>query len=1002
MKILKTRFVLLLSVFFLTAMMIHAQMVVSGNVTDPDGFAVADAIVEVQSSPDISTLTDIEGNYTLTIPASAAEDGMVNLVISSLDMDENVQSIAYQEGNVSQDIAFASSSQTLTEVVAVGYGTIDENLATSAVDVVDEEEFNRGYIANADQLIQGKVAGVQISSSGSPQGGSAVRIRGGSSLSASNDPLIIVDGLPLDTGQGISFLNPNDIESVSVLKDAASTSIYGARGANGVIIYTTKKGSKKDLSVNVSSQFTINTRPYSYNQLSSGSYQDLVNNTDWDALGLPQPNMLGVYNTPNDPSSGTTIYDTNWMDQILDDSFSSTYSLSVGGNLWDKVPTRLSTSYTGNNGMLVTSKYQRWVVSLSMNPTFFDNTLKVNVNANTTSERFRFADQGQISTALNFDPTKPVRYSGLPYGNGYFEWLKPNGEKLDNAPSNPYAALIQANNTQFSHRYFGNIQLDYTLPFFRDMRLVVNGGLDQDIWHGSNNREAGAVSSHQNAQGVFVGNIEDYNGYGENKVLDTYFVYNKDINDLNLEFTGGYSYQKFFKRSYNTGNLTDVGNLGNRVEYPDANNYYNIGFFGRLNLNYMNKYLLYMNLRYDGSNKFGPDNRWELFPGVSFGWVMSKEKFLQDVDFINNLKFRASFGKVGNQSVPAFQFLPLYNVGNSNSAYPIGNNTYLPIYPQYYNTDLKWETTNDWNFGIDYAVWNRRLEGSFDYYNKTTKDLLSNVNLPSGSNFANEGLVNLGEFEAEGIDIGLNIDALKKTDMNLNFGFNASYNTRTVNELAGGNQVAVGGIGGLIGQDISYYEEGYSPNSFWVFKQVYDSNGRPIQGAYVDMNDDNVINQEDRYYYKNPWPKWSYGFNATFDYKNFNFNMSWRAQTGNYIYNNLAANNTFLSSLPGSFSYNSNITDDYYATGFLQKDVKSMQSDYWIENGSFLKLDNLSMSYTVRNFINVDTSLTISLAGNNLLIITDSTAEDPEVYGGIYYNLYPRPRMYVLGFNLNL
>ncbi len=998
MKIFKTKFVSILSVFLLTLMTVQAQMVVTGNVTDPDGFSVSDAVVEVVSNPDISTFTDIDGNYSLSIPASAATDGQVEIRISSISMDDMVQTLDYQEGGeLVQDFAFSNDSRTLSEVVAVGYGTIRKELATSAVEVIDTEGFNKGYVTNSDQLIQGKVAGVQISSSGSPQGGSTIRIRGGASLSASNDPLIIIDGLPLETGQGVSFLNPNDIESVSVLKDAASTAIYGARGANGVIIYTTKKGSKNKVSVNYNSQYSFNSMPYDYNQLSSGQYQDLLNNTDWAAVGLPNPNMLGVYNRPNDPSSGVSIYNTNWMDEVLKDAFSTNHNLSLKGNLFQKVPVRLSTAYTGNNGMLVTSKYQRWLLSLAANPSFFNNTLKVNINANTSSERFRFADEGQISAALRFDPTKPVRYDGLSRGNGYFEWLKPNGEILDNAPANPYAALVQTNKTQFSRRYFGNIQLDYTFPFLTDLRFIINGGMDEDHWRGTNNKEVGAVSSFLNGNGQ----LENYNGFALNKSLDTYFVYNKGINNLDMEFTAGYSYQTFYKREFNTGNRVDPANAPARIGYPDNNNYTMVGFFGRLNFNYLSKYLLYINFRYDGTSKFSKDNRWQSFPGVSFGWVMSKEEFMQGITFVNNLKLRASFGVTGNQSVPAYQFLPLYNLGNTQSAYPIGDQSYIPVYPLYYSPNLKWETTNDWNIGLDYTIWNRRIEGSFDYYNKTTKDLLASVNIPAGSNFANIGLVNLGEFEAEGVDIGLSVDAIQKEYMNLNFGFNASYNKREVLQLGDSERVAVDGIGGLIGQNITYHNEGYSPNAFWVFKQVYDANGRPIQGAYVDRNGDNVINDEDRYYYKNPWPKWSYGFNTTFNYKDFSFNMSWRAQTGNYIYNNLKSNHTFLSEVPGSFGYNSNITDDYYSNGFIQKDVKPMQSDYFIENGSFLKLDNLTLAYDIRNFISPNNSLTVSLSGNNLLIITDSTAEDPEVYNGIYYNLYPRPRMYVLGFNLN-
>ncbi len=1004
MKILKTKLVWSFPVFLLALFIVQAQMVISGTVTDPDGFSVPDAMVELASNSEISTLSDLDGNYSLSIPESEAVDGQVTLLISSLEMDDVQMTLPYQEGGVVQDLSFANNSKSLTELVAVGYGTVKKELTTSAVAVVDEEDFNKGFVTNAGQLIQGKVAGVQIVSDGSPQGGNTIRIRGGGSLSASQDPLIIIDGLPLDTGQDVSFLNPNDIESVSVLKDAASTAIYGNRGANGVIIYTTKKGSKdKGVKVNYSSQFTFNTMPYDYDNLSGSELTSLIENTNWANNGLTNPyDNLGVQEIFGDASSPRQYYNTNWMDEILNESFSSSHNLSLGGNLFNRIPTRFSTGYTGNNGVLITSKYQRAIASVSMNPTFFDNTLKVNVNANASSEKFNFADQGQISNAYSFDPTKPVRYDGLGFGNGYFEWADPDsGNAYGLAPVNPYAALVQKNNEQNSKRYYGNVQLDYNFPFLRDLRFVINGGLDVDKWQGVDNVMQGARSSYSPSTNVYVGNIVGFNGLGQNKLLDTYFVYNRAFNKFNMELTAGYSYQDFYRRSYNSGNQTDPTNPEARTIFDENRTYINIGYFGRANFDFQGKYLFNVNIRYDGTSKFGPDNQFEWFPGVSAAWVMSKENFMSSSSFVNNLKWRASYGRTGNQSIPAYQFIPLYGYGNSQSAYQFGNQSFIPWYPRFYNRGLKWETTDDWNVGLDYTIWGKRLSGSFDYYNKKTNDLLAEVNIAPGSNFANQGFTNQGDFTSEGFEALIQIEAIQKENMNLSFAYNAGYNTRKVNSLGDGGIVAVGGIGGLIGQNISYHQVGESPNSFYVYEQVFDANGRPLEGVYVDRNNDGIINADDRYFSGNPFPKWTMGFNTNFTYKDFGFAMNWRAQLGHEIYNNLKAGNSFLSNISGTGDWSGNVSEGIYDTGFVNKAVEIMQSDYFIEDGTFVKLDNLALSYNFRNLIGDGTSLSVNLSGNNLWIISDSDALDPEVYDGIYNNLYPRPRMYVLGFNLN-
>ncbi len=992
----------LTSLVFLFGMIFAlAQMTVTGSVQDAGGNPVAGATVKVVGNDAISATSDLEGNYALQVPATAAVNGQVSISVIN-NGETEMKTFAYAEGgSTDQVFTFNTGSKTkLADVVVVGYGGVKKQLATGAIDIVSSDKFNEGYVSNADQLIQGKVAGVQITSDGSPQGGAVIRIRGGSSLNASNDPLIIVDGLPLDTGTGVSFLNPNDIESVSILKDASATAIYGTRGANGVILYTTKKGSKGDWKYNYNAQFTLNTMPYSFNQLSGSEYRNLISNTNWSAYGLNDPSSnLGVWADPNNHSLGRVYYDTNWIDEIMGNTLSTMHSLSVNGNAFNRIPTRISGNYTSNPGMLMTSNYQREVLSLAMSPSFFDNSLKVNLTANTSHENFRFADAGQIGSALGFDPTKPVMYDGISFGNGFFEWTDTSGNYINLASANPVGVLSQTHNIQSQNRYFGNLELDYKFFFFKDLRAVVRGGFDQLIWNGNNNVDIGARSVTDN--GNLIGRKERYNGLRENKSLDAYLVYKHDYNGWVTELTGGYAYQKLFSRNYNTGNVYSSSNPVHYVDYPYAENYTTVGFFGRFNLSVDEKYLLNVNYRYDGTSKFGEKYRWESFPGVSVGWVLSKEDFLKDNTLINNLKLRASFGRTGNQSVPSYGYLSLYYQGNSQSMYYFGNNAYLPIYPSYYNDNLRWETTSDWDLGFDYGLLDNKFSGSFDVYYKKTEDLLSFVNVAPGANFANQGWTNKGDFTTKGFEFLLNYKPIKTQDMDLGFSYNLSYNKREITSLGNGGQVAVGGINGLIGQNITYHEVGQSPNAFWVFEQVYDSNGKPMEGVFVDRNGDGLLNDNDRYYNKDPFPKFVMGLRTDFRYKSFDFAMNWRAHLGNYVYNNLAANNTFLSNIPSSSNFASNITSDYFDTNFIQKDVRTMQSDYFIENGSFVKLDNVTLGYNFSEVFGKGTSFKVSLSGNNLLIITDSKVKDPEVYDGIYYNLYPRARMYVVGLNFN-
>jgi len=1003
-----------------------AQMTVSGNITDAQGLPVIENEVSVVGNESIKTQTDLNGDYTLTIPASAAQNGKVS-VISKYDGAEKINSFDYVEGsNATQSFAFTSEikEEKLKEVVAVGYGSIKREVATGAVDVVKADGFQKGYVSNADQLIQGKVAGVVITSDGSPQGGSAIRIRGGSSLNAKNDPLIILDGLPLDSGVGIGFLNPNDIESVSVLKDASATAIYGTRGSNGVIIYTTKKGGKGDWKVNYNAQFSINTIPNTYDVLSAADYTNLVRNTNWGAVtDANNPvNFLGVANDPSNPfTGGRTLYDTDWLDQILNNSMSTMHNITFSGNAFNRIPTRISAGYTGNNGTLITSKYERLTTSLALNPTFFNNTLKVNVNVNAIHDKTRYADTGQISNALAFDPTKPVYQSGLPFGNGFFEWTNPtatgtnpNNYYLNLSTHNPVAALKQKNEVQPSNRYFGNVELDYKLWFFPDVRAVVRAGIDQEIWNREITTDFGSLNGYNggvaNTSNRFIGSSEYKHGINENKSLDAYLNYDHTFNELKVDITGGYAYQKFYNRYYESGNYNDPNyNLRNEIDktsYDFSKNYITVGFFGRANLVYKDRYLLTANYRYDGTSRFGKNYRWESFPGISVGWIVSKEGFWGQNSNINTLKIRAAYGKVGNQSIDSYQFIPLYGLGSPQSQYFFGVDAngnpkgYNPLFPKYYNDQLRWETTSDYNAGIDYGILNNKITGSFDVYYKKTEDLLARVAIAPGANFANKDVDNLGDFTNKGIEMSINYKAIDTEKLNLDFNFNASFNEREVTRLGNGSNQGVADIG--FSQSINYNAVGQSPETFWLYEQVYDANEKPIEGVFVDRNNDGTINDDDRYFGGNPFPKFTFGLRTNLSYGNFDFTMNWRANLKFDIYDQLSASNVYLKNINNADNnFLVNISDNYNDVLFNQSSIFNRESDYFVRDGSFLKLDNVTLGYNFKEAFGKGTSCRISASGNNLLIITESDVIDPEQFNGIYNTPYPRARIYTLGLNLN-
>ncbi|MDR0232003.1 MAG: SusC/RagA family TonB-linked outer membrane protein [Dysgonamonadaceae bacterium] len=977
---------------------------VSGTVVDVSGEPTIGASVVVKGTT-IGTVTDLDGNFQLSDVA-----GNAVLVISYVGY-------ITQEISVSKPsplkIVLKEDAKLLEELVVIGYGAVRRQDATGAVELLTVKDMNKGPIVTADNLITGRMPGVQVIPNGNPGTGSQIRIRGGASLDASNDPLIVVDGLPLRDAS-ISQINPNDIESFTVLKDASATAIYGSRASNGVILITTKKGGDGKWKFNLDLQTSVITLPWKVEALSQPDFIKAVENFSESSAA-----MLGW---------NGKMYNTNWQDQIFENQIGTNANFSAFGKVADFMPARVTIGYNNTPGLLITSGYQRGNASVSLTPTFFNKTLKVEFNANGSFEKYRKADEGAIGTAIFFDPTKPVFVTENgkrdPNGKylGYFEWGADYGDN-DNysynnlAPRNPVAMLREVDHTSEVKKLWGNIQFDYSIPFVDGLRAVLNLGLQTEDWNeDSRTNKIAATIQSVNGKNTPLGREWHNNGKSTNQLLDFYLNYNKQLTDaVRLDLTGGYSYQKFNVGSeYNSGDRMMFDNgLLNEEKFKHNTLYTEkvlISFFGRANLSFYEKYLLTLTVRNDHSSMFAPDKRSGVFPSASFAWRAIEESFMKDQDLFSNLKLRLGWGITGQQNlygdekVNINRYLPLYGVGtNTNSQYPMGDQFYFPVYPLAYYSDLKWEETTTYNVGLDFGFMKNRLYGSIDAYYKESKDLLAYIQIPAGVNFANQIFMNSGAFSTKGIELGLTYDIIsnpKKGAFNWNASYNISLNRLKIIDYPEGlsnERVFVSGGGG--GIPIAIFKLNYAPYTYNVFRQVYDEQGNAIEGVFEDLNGDGKIDSKDRYLFHSPNPVANMGLATGMSYKNFDFSMAWRASFGNYIYNQIAAMNSYRQQLNPSGSYLSNIISDKY----LAPDDMKRVSDEWIENGSFLKWDNATLGY---NFNVKDLGMRVYFSAQNILTITKANVNDPEVaiggdQAGVVNNLYPRPRTFLVGLNIN-
>lgn len=980
-----------------------AQNTVDGVVVDSKTKQPLPGVNVIVKGTQTGTSTDFDGKFKL----SKLKNGDV-LVVSFIGYKN--ESVTFT-GQKSLTVSLEEEANLLQEVVVqVGYGSVKKKDATGAVDILTTKDLNKGFNSNAESLLTGRVAGVVVTQGGRPGDGAAIRIRGGSSLGASNDPLIVLDGLPLDNAVAgsngiLAALNPNDIESYSILKDASATAIYGSRGSNGVILITTKKGAKGDVRVSVGTTLTVNSLVKKIDVLSADEFRSFVTTPSNVSMYISDPSRLNRMGTAS----------TVWQDEIFSNSVSLDNNVSVKGALFKKIPTYFSYGHTYVPGILETSKFDRTNTSLKLNPSFFDNHLKVAVNGNFTIEKNRFADQGAISSAITFDPTQAVYDANSPFG-GYFEWFKylPNTTIVDYsyngriplATANPVALLQQRNNTGKAYRYFGNIQLDYKFHFFPDLKATVVGGIDNQ--HG---RGWDEISS-ESKTGFIQNNLVNYGSYSsywqkkKNKLLDSYLNYTKKFGAIDVDVTGGYSYQYFESFGNSTGNVYDTNNTVETQRRVYINPDINLqSYFGRANIGISdNKYLITLNYRRDGSSRFSELHRWGNFPGAAVAWNVSKENFLKDSKSISSLKFRLGWGVTGQQDVAAaYEYIPRYVLGNATAQYQLGNTFYITARPNGYNEDIKWEETTTYNAGIDFGIFSR-LKGNLDVYRKDTKDLLAFVSYPDGANLANSGYRNFGNMRSQGVELGVIYDAIKGEKLNWTINFNANYQDREITALAGDSQSGFQGYptGGFsTGDFIQMQTTGQAPNSFFVYEQVYGTDGKPLEGVYVDRNGDGVINKNDLYHYKKPYADFTFGLMSNLSYKKWDMSMAWRASLGNYIYDDISGSRGYASHSFNEITPLNNISPSFIETGFVNQGGDREFSDYYVKDASFIKLDNISVGYNFSEPFGKSTTARLSFGVQNALIISKYKGIDPEVFSGIDNVIYPRARMYVMNCNVN-
>ncbi len=957
----------------------QGKVSVSGTVLDESGEPVIGLTVLIKGSS-TGTETDIDGHYVISAPSEGT------LVYSCIGYVTQEVKVA---GRSVIDVTVKTDSELLSDAVVIGYGTTAKKDLTGSVATMKTKDFNSGLISTPEQLINGKVSGVQImSSSGSPTAGSTIRIRGGASLNASNDPLIVLDGVPLEIGgiagndgNFLSLINPNDIESITVLKDASSTAIYGSRASNGVILITTKKGASEKIIVNLTSTQSVQWKTKLADML---SYDEFVNVAN--GLGTDYSQYLGSEHT-------------DWNDQIYQAAFGTDNNISVSGQAAKWLPFRASAGYYDQNGILKTDNAKRISGNLNLAPAFFKDYLKFNISLKGAYNRNSFANTSAIWNAATFNPTVPV-YSGSDALGGFYEITSSTGVPDMSAVKNPLGLLRQTDATSDVYRLVGNIDADYRFHFLPDMKFHVTGGYDYATGKGRSFTPATAASAYETKGYLSAyGPAKKYN-----RLFTAYLNYNREIEAIksHVDVTAGYDYQ-YWKATYPAGdNYNAAGESLNQAWTATDNRHALISYYARLSYSWDSRYLLTATIRRDGTSRFSKDTRWGTFPSVALAWRLSEEPFLKNASWMDDLKIRASYGVTGQQDgIGNYNYLPTYWSGTSNSQYIGSDGSYINTYlPSSYVSDLKWETTKSYNLGLDWTFLDNRIQGSFDWYTRKTEDLIATVPAPAGTNFSKMITTNVGNVSSSGIEASVNLVPVKTRDWTWNVGFNATWQNVEITNLTlvDNGEVTKTLTGPTV--DSKYVQvmtEGQAPYSFFVYKQLYGEDGRPIEGAYADLDGNGVININDRYCYHSPAPDWIFGFNTSVSWKKLSVSATFRANVGNYVYNAMAMNTGATETMKYSAPQLSNLSSSYLKTGFT---ARQFWSDYYVENASFLKMDNLTVSYDFGRIKDM-MGLQLSLMMQNVFTITKYTGVDPEISNGFDSSFYPRPRIVSLSLGLN-
>ena len=965
--------------------------VITGKVTDSkDGSGMLGVTISVKGST-AATQSSADGSFKLTVPENAT-----TLVFSFVGFNKQEVSIT---GTNTVNVSLVNSNTGLGEVVVVAYGTRRKTDLTNAVTQVAAKDFQKGNIASSEQLLQGKVAGLEVTTGGgSAGGGSKIRIRGSASLNASNDPLIVIDGVPVE-GNGmagasnlLNTINPNDIESMSVLKDASAAALYGARATNGVIIITTKKGTSKKPVFNFNTKLSIANPHNRVKVLSANQVREIVTATGNNTY-------IGLLGTEN----------TDWQDQIYQNALGFDNNISVSGRhdvtKEFSLPYRLSLGYLSQEGILKTNKFDRFSLAFNLSPKFFKDHLSLNINGKFANTKTRFADEGAIGTAVGFDPTQPVyNKSSNKYG-GFWEW-ELGGSPLGLAPRNPVGMLELQNNKSTLNRFIGNIQADYKLHFFPDLHILVNLGIDNAVTDGLYVRDSVSVLSVLDDQSK--GRYSQYGGKKYSKLADVQLFYQKDLGRGNkFDVLLGQGYQEYMTDTKNYLTYFQDGvteQPGQSLDFPLITEGFAIeSYMGRANLTLANKYLFQASIRRDASSKFAENNRVGYFPAFSFAWKVNEDLF-KNVNAINELKLRLGWGETGQQDgIANSYYAPLYYLAGAGAQFNFGNTFTQPYRPTAYNPDLRWETTQTLNLGLDYSIFAGRISGAIDVYQKKTKDLISTIDVAPGSNFDVTMTYNIGSLVNKGVEFSINSVPVRNKNLTCDLGFNITYNKAEITSLynsdaPGYKGIQVGGISGGTGNNIMIHAVGYAPFTFYPNQQIYTSDGKPIEGLYNDVDRNGIVDDKDRVYYKKPNADVMFGFSTGVTYKKFSFGLTGHGMLGNYLYNNFNSNNSVLRNIINPVRYVGNAGINYLDTRFTNN---RYLSDYYIENASFFRLDNINLGYDLGKVINSKARLRLNANIQNVFVITKYSGADPENTGGIDNNIYPRPRIFTIGANLD-